>query len=114
MDYRSPWLPTAPRWCPSVAQGAAGLAVALRSKNNDTKQMALSAGITGVLGIAGVGRYASGSPGLLVLPACIGGDSMTNFVNACIGTVIAMVVSFVVCFVLYGVWQKQGKLEEGE
>ena len=130
----------------NVAQGAAGLAVALRSKNNDTKQMALSAGITGVLGITepvlygvnlkfiyplisamigggvgglylgitGVGRYASGSPGLLVLPGYIGGGSMTNFVNACIGTVIAMVVSFVVCFVLYSVWQKQGKLEEGE
>ena len=130
----------------NVAQGAAGLAVALRSKNNDTKQLALSAGITGVLGITepvlygvnlkfiyplisamigggvgglylgitGVGRYASGSPGLLVLPAYIGGDSMTNFINACIGTVIAMVVSFVVCFVLYSVWQKQGKLEDGE
>ena len=130
----------------NVAQGAAGLAVALRSKNNATKQLALSAGITGVLGITepvlygvnlkfiyplisamigggvgglylgitGVGRYASGSPGLLVLPAYIGGDSMTNFINACIGTVIAMVVSFVVCFVLYSVWQKQGKLEDGE
>ena len=66
------------------------------------------------LGITGVGRYASGSPGLLVLPAYIGGDSMANLVNACIGTVIAMVVSFVVCYVLYGVWKKQGKLEEGE
>ena len=130
----------------NVAQGAAGLAVALRSKNKDTKQLAMSAGITGVLGITepvlygvnlkfiyplisamvgggvgglylgitGVGRYASGSPGLLVLPAYIGGGSMTNFINACIGTVIAMVVSFVVCFVLYGVWQKQGKLEDGE
>jgi len=130
----------------NVAQGAAGLAVAIRSKNKDTKQLAMSAGITGVLGITepvlygvnlkfiyplisamigggvgglylgitGVGRYASGSPGLLVLPAYIGGGSMTNFINACIGTVIAMVVSFVVCFVLYGVWQKQGKLEEGE
>ena len=130
----------------NVAQGAAGLAVALRSKNKDTKQLAMSAGITGVLGITepvlygvnlkfiyplisamvgggvgglylgitGVGRYASGSPGLLVLPAYIGGGSMTNFINACIGTVIAMVVSFVVCFVLYGVWQKQGKLKDGE
>ena len=34
--------------------------------------------------------------------------------NKSIGTVIAMVVSFVVCYVLYGVWKKQGKLEEGE
>ena len=49
-----------------------------------------------------------------MLPAYIGGDSMANLVNACIGTVIAMVVSFVVCYVLYGVWKKQGKLEEGE
>lgn len=58
--------------------------------------------------------YASGSPGLLVLPACIGGDSMANCVNACIGTGIAMMVSFVVCFILYSVWQKQGKLEQGK
>ena len=130
----------------NVAQGAAGLAVGLRTRNKDTKQLAMSAGLTGVLGITepvlygvnlkfiyplisamigggvgglylgitGVGRYASGSPGLLVLPAYIGGDSMANLVNACIGTVIAMVVSFVVCYVLYGVWKKQGKLEEGE
>ena len=130
----------------NVAQGAAGLAVALRTKNKDTKQVAASGGLTGLLGITepilyginlkfvypliaamvgggvgglymgitGVGRYASGSPGLLVLPGYIGGDSMTNFVNACIGTAIAIVVSFVVCFILYSVWEKQGKLEEGE
>ena len=35
----------------NVAQGAAGLAVALRSKNPDTKQQAGSAGLTAVLGI---------------------------------------------------------------
>lgn len=35
----------------NVAQGAAGLAVGIRSKNPDTKQQALSAGLTGVLGI---------------------------------------------------------------
>lgn len=62
----------------------------------------------------GVGRYASGSPGLLVLPAYIGGDGMGNFFNACIGTVIATVVSFVVCFILYSVWDKQGKLDPSE
>ncbi|WP_294449839.1 PTS transporter subunit EIIC [uncultured Gemmiger sp.] len=130
----------------NVAQGAAGLAVALRTRNKTTKQLAASAGLTGVLGITepvlygvnlkfiypliaamvgggvgglylgitGVGRYASGSPGLLVLPAYIGGDGMGNFFNACIGTVIAMVVSFVVCFVLYSVWDKQGKLDPSE
>lgn len=130
----------------NVAQGAAGLAMAIRARNKDTKQLAASAGLTGVLGITepvlyginlkfifpliaamvgggvgglylgitGVGRYAAGSPGLLVLPAYIGGDGMGNLVNACIGTVIAMVVSFIVCFVLYSVWQKQGKLDESE
>lgn len=35
----------------NVAQGAAGLAVAMRSKNPDTKQQASSAGLTGILGI---------------------------------------------------------------
>ncbi len=35
----------------NVAQGAAGLAVAFRSKNPETKQQASSAGLTGVLGI---------------------------------------------------------------
>lgn len=35
----------------NVAQGAAGLAVGLRSKNPDTKQQASSAGLTAVLGI---------------------------------------------------------------
>ena len=35
----------------NVAQGAAGLAVAVRSKNPDTKQLASSAGLTAVLGI---------------------------------------------------------------
>ncbi len=130
----------------NVAQGAAGLAVSLRTKNKDTKQLAASSGLTGLLGITepvlyginlkfiypligamvgggvgglylgitGVGRYASGSPGLLVLPAYIGGDSMANFFNACIGTVIAIVVSFVVTFVLYSIWAKQGKLDPSE
>ena len=35
----------------NVAQGAAGLAMGIRSKNPDTKQQASSAGLTGVLGI---------------------------------------------------------------
>lgn len=35
----------------NVAQGAAGLAVSVRSKNADTKQQASSAGLTGLLGI---------------------------------------------------------------
>ena len=130
----------------NVAQGAAGLAVALRTKNKDTRQLAGSAGLTAVLGITEpvlyginlkfiypliaamigggvgglylgitiVGRYASGSPGLLVLPGYIGGVGMTNFLNACIGTVIAMVVAFLASFVLYSIFAKQGKLDPSE
>lgn len=130
----------------NVAQGAAGFAVSVRSKNKHTKELAASAGLTGVLGITepvlyginlkfiypligamvggfagglflgitGTCRYAAGSPGLLVLPAYIGGDSMMNLVNACIGVGIAMVVSFVATFILYGVYARQGKLDSEE
>lgn len=137
----------------NVAQGAAGMAMAVRSKNSDTKQQASSAGLTGILGITepvlygvnlkftfplyaamiggGIGglylgitrvaRFAAGSPGLLVLPAYIPnaqvaelGYGMSNLVNAAIGMVIAMVVSFAACYILFGVWQKQGKLPREE
>jgi PTS system beta-glucosides-specific IIC component len=137
----------------NVAQGAAGLAVAVRSKNQDTKQQASSAGLTGLLGITepvlygvnlkfmfplysamiggGLGglylgimkvaRFAGGSPGLLVLPAYIPtedvtplGYTMSNLVNACIGVVIAIVVAFVACYIMYGIWAKNGKLDPEE
>jgi PTS system beta-glucosides-specific IIC component len=137
----------------NVAQGAAGLAVSIRSKNPDTKQQASSAGLTGILGITepvlygvnlkftfplyaamiggGVGglflgimrvaRFAGGSPGLLVLPAYIPtadveplGYTMSNFVYAVIGVILAMVVSFVACWILFDVWAKKGKLDPEE
>lgn len=130
----------------NVAQGAAGLAVAMRTKNKDTKELASSAGLTGLLGITepilyginlrfvypligamiggfvgglflgitGVGRYAAGSPGLLVLPGYIGGDNMNNFTLACVGVVIAIAVSFVATFVLFGVYAAKGKLDAEE
>ena len=137
----------------NVAQGAAGLAVSLRSKNADTKQQASSAGITGLLGITepvlygvnlkftfplyaamiggavgglylgitGVERMGSGSPGLLVLPvylpqACADGTvfTMANMVNAVIGVIIAIAVSFVACWFMWDIWAKKGKLSEEE
>ena len=130
----------------NVAQGAAGFAVAVRSKNKQTKELAASAGLTGVLGITepvlyginlkfvypligamiggcagglymgitGTGRYAAGSPGLLVLPGYIGGEGMVNFTNACIGTAIAAVVSFIATFILFGIYARQGKLDAEE
>ena len=114
----------------NIAQGAASLAVACKTKNKELKQLASSAGITGVcgitepamygvtlklkkpligvmlgggvsglfLGIFGVGRYTSGSPGLLALPGYIGTDGFRNIIFACIGAAIAFVVSFVVTY----------------
>ena len=137
----------------NVAQGAAGLAVAVRSKDPEVKQLASSGGITGVLGITepvlyginlkytyplyaamigggvgglflgltGVERFGSGSPGLLVLPVYLpteqameAGFTMSNFYNAVIGVVIAMVVSFVSCYIMYGIWEKKGNTEATE
>ena len=137
----------------NVAQGAAGLAVSVRSKNSDTKQQASSAGITGLLGITepvlygvnlkftfplyaamiggglgglylgltGVERMGSGSPGLLVLPVylpqeCADGTifTMANMVNAVIGVIIAIVAAFVACWILWGIWAKKGKLDPEE
>ena len=66
------------------------------------------------MGITHTGRYASGSPGLLVLPAYIGGVGMTNFFNALVGSMIAIVVSFVATFILFSIYARQGKLEASE
>lgn len=117
----------------NVSQGGAALAVAIKSKNKEIKQLASSAGITAVCGItepalygvnlrfktplyasmiggaAGglflglfrVSNYSGGSPGFLTLPSYIGGESMMNFVYACIGAVISVVVSFVAGLILY-------------
>ena len=117
----------------NVAQGGAALAVAFKTKNSEIKQLASSAGITGVcgitepalygvnlrfktplyasmiggavgglfLGIFRVCNYSGGSPGFLTLPSYIGGESMMNFVYACIGAVISVVVSFIACLALY-------------
>lgn len=52
------------------------------------------------LGITGVGRYTSGSPGLLALPGCIGTEGFTNITNAVIGSAIALVVSFVAALII--------------
>jgi PTS system beta-glucosides-specific IIC component len=116
----------------NIAQGAAALAVAVKTKNSSLKQLASSAGITGVcgitepamygvnlklkkplyaamigggvsglyLGIMGVGRYTSGSPGLLALPGYIGDEGFSNITNAIIGALIAFVVSFAATWIL--------------
>lgn len=117
----------------NVSQGGAALAVALKTKNSEIRQLASSAGITAVcgitepalygvnlrfktplyssmiggavgglfLGLFRVCNYSGGSPGFLTLPSYIGGDTMMNFVYACIGAVISVAVSFATCLVLY-------------
>ena len=58
-------------------------------------------GVAGLfLGIMGVVRYSQVSPGLFMLPALIGGDSMMNLVWGIVGCVIAFAVAFAVSFVL--------------
>lgn len=133
----------------NTAQGAAGLAVAVRSKDPEVKQLASSAGLTGILGITepvlygvnlkytfplyaamigggigglflgitGVERFGAGSPGLLVLPVYLPteeakalGFTMSNFTFAVLGVIIAMLVSFISCFIMYGIWAKKGKI----
>lgn len=55
----------------------------------------IGGGVSGLyLGITGVGRYTSGSPGLLALPGYIGTEGFTNITNAVIGSVIALAVAF--------------------
>lgn len=61
----------------------------------------IGGGVAGLfLGIMGVGRYTSGSPGLLALPGYIGTEGFTNILYACIGSAIGFVVAFVATLIL--------------
>ena len=61
----------------------------------------LAGGISGAfLGIFKVKAYAIASPNLLSLPIFIGGESMANFVLACIGALIAFVLGFVFTYLM--------------
>lgn len=116
----------------NIAQGGATLAVAIKSKNKELKQLAFSSGITAVCGITepamygvnlklkkpliasmigggvgglflgfqGVGRFVTGSPGLLALPGYIGTEGYSNITNACIGAGIAFVVAFIASWIM--------------
>lgn len=59
-------------------------------------------GIAGVvLGLLKARTYAGGSPGFLVLPGYIGGDSLNNFYFALAGAILATVLGFVFSFILF-------------
>lgn len=79
---------------------------ALYGVNMKYKTALLSACIGGAAGglftgIFRVKNYSGGSPGLLTLPSYIGGDGLGNLMYACIGAIIAFVISFAISYVLY-------------
>lgn len=122
-----------PNLASNIAQGGAALAVAVKTKKSEIKQLAYTSGVTAVCGITepalyginvrfktplyaamaggaaggaviglfGVRRFATGSPGLMTLPVYIGEKGMSNFIYACLAAVVAFVVAFIVSFVLY-------------
>jgi beta-glucoside PTS system EIICBA component len=61
----------------------------------------IAAGITGIfLGVFKVKAYVIASPCLLSLPIFIGGESMTNFIMACIGAAMGFGLGFVITYLL--------------
>ncbi|MGL4361767.1 MAG: beta-glucoside-specific PTS transporter subunit IIABC [Cellulosilyticaceae bacterium] len=117
----------------NIAQGSSAFAIALKTKNKEFKQLAVSSSLTAVcgitepalygvnlktkvglyaamiggglggliMGIFGVCRYATASPGLLALPVYIGGDSMDNFYYTCLAVVVSIIASFVAAYIMY-------------
>lgn len=53
------------------------------------------------MGLCGVGRYTTGSPGLLALPGYIGTDGARNIINACIAAAGAFLIGFVGTLIIY-------------
>lgn len=116
----------------NFASVGVALAVFVKAKKKENKDLALSTGITQLFGvgepllygisirlrrpflatmiasgIAGlflgffnVCTYATASPGLFTLPIFIGGNDMTNFYLACAGAVIAIILGFIVTYIM--------------
>lgn len=62
------------------------------------------------IGLFGVRRFATGSPGLMTLPVYIGENGLSNLMFACIGSLIAFVVALVASYMLF----KEDVKEENE
>jgi PTS system beta-glucosides-specific IIC component len=61
----------------------------------------IAAGITGIfLGAFHVVAYSIASPCLLSLPIFIGGDSMTNFLLACVGAAMGFILGFIITYIV--------------
>ncbi|MDO4926806.1 MAG: beta-glucoside-specific PTS transporter subunit IIABC [Turicibacter sp.] len=63
-------------------------------------------------GITGIRAFASSSPGLAALPVFIGGEGMSNFINAIISVAIAIVVTAVAALVLVKIEVPESKENE--
>jgi PTS system beta-glucosides-specific IIC component len=116
----------------NIAQGAAALCVALKTKNKNLKQIAFSSGVTAVLGVTepalfgvtlkvkralyavmiggGIGGFYSGITGVKGYAFCSPGLlSLPAFIGPdgwmnLINTCIAMAIAFVVTFVILWFW----------
>jgi PTS system beta-glucosides-specific IIC component len=116
----------------NINMGVVGIAIGLRSKNKETKEIALSAGVSGLAGISEpslfgvclrfkmamaavvIGSFVGGCylgitnissttwAPALLAIASYFGDSTASMINACIGCLIGAVVTFVIAF-LFGV-----------
>ena len=117
--------------CSNMAQAAATFAVSLRTKNKELKTLASSTGLTALcgitepalygvtmklktplyatimaggaagfyMGITGTKTWSSGTSNIFSLPIFIGPDN--SFMNACIAVTIALVLGFVLSYILY-------------
>lgn len=117
----------------NLAQGAACVAVALKSKNSDLKQVAsasgfsalfagitepamygvtlklkkpmwtacIASGITGIfIGATSISAYAFATPAIVAMPQFIGEGSKMNLLYACIAAVAAIVLSFMLTWMV--------------
>ena len=76
----------------NVAQGAAGFAVAIRSRNKTTKQLAASAGLTGVLGITEPVLYGVNLKFIYPLIAAMVGGGVGGLVGVLLSVPVASVL----------------------
>lgn len=82
--------------CSNLAQSGASLAVAVRSKDSNMKQLASAAGIGGIVGgLLQVSLYIAQNC-IMAIPAFIGEKGLSNLIYG----IIMIVVSFVAAFVL--------------
>ncbi|HEL1880192.1 TPA: PTS glucose transporter subunit IIA [Streptococcus suis] len=109
----------------NLAQGAASMAVAFKSKNSNTKQIAFAAGFSALfagvtlkykkplyaamiggglaglfVGLTGVKAYLFAVPSLIALPQFIYSEAASNITNAMIAAAISIIVTFILAYFL--------------